>query len=561
MKGNIEAVLFDIGGTLRLITKHKHEEKIQKLNEIIDLLGADADASEFYRLLTKRSKAYKKWAEENLIELNEVEFWTRWMLPDWPTAQISRIASRLNQLWRDAIGTRIVLPETREVVLELFRRGYRLGIVSNTIASAEVPHALENLGISGCFDTVLLSCNVGTRKPDPSILLMAAERIGIQPERCAYVGDRPDRDVTAAINAGFGRTVILRDPQDNSDLPQDAHFVPNHTINNLRELLDIFPPRVKARGKHTESDGPIYDASLSTMWAKNNFSFLGDFFLAAGRLGFSKIELNHQINSEMLNSIDLDKYEISSIHEPCPADISMETLKERDWLISSGDEDCRQQGVAAIKRSIELANSLSVRTLVVHAGMMSLDMALENKLRSLFHAGLVDTAEYLETKSLMVEKRAKLSGLCMEAVMKSLKELLECASRFGVRLGLENRYHYFDIPTQDEMSILLDLAGPDRIGFIYDVGHAQTMDRLGFFQNEMWLKRFGNRIYGTHIHDVIGINDHYAPGLGEVDFHLLAGYLPKDAFCTLEVMSFNTLEQIKAGLQKLSDSGCINRIL
>lgn len=229
-------------------------------------------------------------------------------------------------------------------------------------------------------------------------------------------------------------------------------------------------------------------------------------------------------------------------------------------MISSLDENCRQQGMTAIKRSIELASTLSVRTVVVHSGHVSLDMVLENKLRHLFYAGLTETAQYQETKRLIMERRLKLSGPCLEAVGKSLKELLEVASRFGVRLGLENRYHYFDIPTQDEMSALLALAEPDRLGFIYDVGHATALDRLGFFPNEMWLKRFGGRIFGAHLHDVIGISDHYAPGLGDVDFRMVAGYLPKDSFRTVEVMSFNTPEQIKKGLIKLVDTGCVNLI-
>jgi sugar phosphate isomerase/epimerase len=319
-------------------------------------------------------------------------------------------------------------------------------------------------------------------------------------------------------------------------------------------------PRSKAKGTRLEADGPVYDASLSTMWAKNNFPVLGDFFLAADRLGFLKMELNHQIDSGMLGRVDLGRYEISSIHEPCPADIPVETLKRRDWMISSPDEDCRQQGLAAIKRSIELAGTLSVQTVVVHAGHVSLDMVLEKKLRSLFENGLMETAEYQETKRLMLEKRLKLSEPCLEAVKKSLKELLEYTNRYAVRLGLENRYHYFDIPTQDEMSTLLALAEPDRLGFIYDNGHATVMERLGFFPNEIWLKRFGGRILGVHLHDVTGISDHYAPGLGDVDFRMVARYLPKEAFRTMEVMSFNTPEQVKAGLNKLVDTGCVNFI-
>jgi len=561
MKEHMDAILFDMGGTLRSTNKRLREVKKEKIHEMIVLLGSDFNKVEFIKLLKKRARAYKNWAKKTLLELNEVELWRRWMLPDWPSDKVSRHALQLSQLWRDATVKHIVFPETQETVLALFRRGYRLGLVSNTTSSIEVPRLLEELGIAGCFEAVILSCVVGIRKPDPSILLMAVERMGVRPERCAYIGDQPCQDVAPARKAGFARTVILRDHQKPPSLPQDAELIPDNTIDNLKELLELFPARSKVKGKRLEADGPVYEASLSTMWAKSNFPMLGDFFLAAGRLGFPKIELNHQVDSGMLGSVNLDKYEISSLHEPCPADIPVETLKKRDWMISSLDEDCRQQGMAAIKRSIDLAGALSVRTVVVHAGHVSLELILEKKLCHLFNVGLTNTVEYQETKSFMLERRLKLSGPCLEAVGKSLKELLKYASRVGVHLGLENRYHYFDIPTQDEMSALLALAEPDRLGFIYDVGHATVMDRLGFFPNEMWLKRFGGRILGVHLHDVIGISDHYSPGLGDVDFRMVAGYLPQGAFRTIEVMSFTTPEQIKTGLNKLVDTGCVNLIL
>ena len=101
-----------------------------------------------------------------------------------------------------------------------------------------------------------------------------------------------------------------------------------------------------------------------------------------------------------------------------------------------------------------------------------------------------------------------------------MRELLEYAGRSGICLGLENRYHYFDIPSQDELALLLELAGPERIGFIYDVGHATAHGPAGFLSRREWLERFGDRIVGTHLHDVIGFTDHHAPGLGEVDFRM-----------------------------------------
>jgi sugar phosphate isomerase/epimerase len=300
-----------------------------------------------------------------------------------------------------------------------------------------------------------------------------------------------------------------------------------------------------------------YDASFSTMWANKKFPALDDFFIAAWQMGFAKVELSHQINSAMLAGIELDHYQFSSIHEPCPADISTEMLKERDWLVSSPDEESRRQGVTSIKRSIDLAQALGAGIVVMHSGSIQADGSLEINLRALFEAGQVHSQGYLELKNQLAEIRAARAGICLASVKKSLMELLEYAGHFSIRLGLENRYHYFDIPNLDEMGVLLSLAGPDQLGFVYDVGHAQALDRLGFYPHEEWLQRYSARMIGVHLHDVIGITDHLAPGLGEVDFDMIAAYLPERALRTCELQSTNTAEQVEAGLMFLAEHGCI----
>jgi sugar phosphate isomerase/epimerase len=80
---------------------------------------------------------------------------------------------------------------------------------------------------------------------------------------------------------------------------------------------------------------------------------------------------------------------------------------------------------------------------------------------------------------------------------------------------------------------------------------------MGFYPHEEWLGRFSRRIIGTHLHDVIGTTDHYAPGLGQVDFDRVAAYLPASAFRTCEFQTFNTPEQVKTGLRFLVEHGCI----
>jgi peptide subunit release factor RF-3 len=62
---------------------------------------------------------------------------------------------------------------------------------------------------------------------------------------------------------------------------------------------------------------------------------------------------------------------------------------------------------------------------------------------------------------------------------------------------------------------------------------------------------------GAHLHDVIGLSDHLAPGVGEIDFTKIAPYLPENSFRTLELQPGNSLAQIKNGITRLVEAGCI----
>ena len=556
MNNQIEAILFDMGGTLRTTNMRKREVDKEKIHEIIMLLGMDINEAELIELLQQHARAYRDWAKKTLLELNEVELWTHWMLPDWPSDRISQHALKLSQLWRDATVEHVIFPETKEVISTLFRRGYRLGLVSNTISSDETPRILRELGIAGCFETIVLSCVVGIRKPDPSILIMAAGRMGVCPERCAYIGDQPHRDVTAARKAGFSKAIILRDQrQFKSEQLHDSTLMPDHEIQNLTDLLEIFPPR------SAPQPATVYDASLSTMWAMKNFPTLVDFFEAARRMGFMRIELNHKVTTPILEGIDLSHYLFSSVHEPCPADVSEDELKKRDWLISSTDETCRTEGVGAIKRSIDLARHVGASVIVVHAGHSIPDHdRLEKKLRELIDSEQRDSDTYRAIHMRMLNVRAKHEKASFIAVRKSILELLAYTAPLGICLGLENRYHYLEHPSPDELEILLGLAGPDQVGFIYDIGHAEALSRMGFYPRNEWLERFAPRIVGIHLHDLITTVDHYAAGLGDADFETVAKWLPNEAFRTCEFQNFNNLEQVKEGLEFLVKRNCIKKL-
>src|SRR5512137_2411717 len=117
----------------------------------------------------------------------------------------------------------------------------------------------------------------------------------------------------------------------------------------------------------------MWNVALSTMWGIKRFERLGDFFAAGREAGFARFELNHGVNSAMLDGVHLNGFCITSVHEPCPADVSVAELKKRNWLISATDENNRKEGVAAVLRSIDLARELGAQVVIVHPGQVDMD--------------------------------------------------------------------------------------------------------------------------------------------------------------------------------------------
>jgi epoxide hydrolase-like predicted phosphatase len=75
--------------------------------------------------------------------------------------------------------------------------GLRTGLLSNADGLAPgIPDLAE------LFDAVVLSGQVGYGKPDTRIYVLAAERIGLPPDRCVFVDDLAS-NVRGAVRAGM----------------------------------------------------------------------------------------------------------------------------------------------------------------------------------------------------------------------------------------------------------------------------------------------------------------------------------------------------------------------
>jgi putative hydrolase of the HAD superfamily len=242
MQKNIDAIFLDLGNTLRILVKD--EEHMQKArNRIVELVGTDEDPRSFCAKLDERYKSYRKWAFENLAEAPEAEMWTRWLTPEFSSEKIAPLGGELTYQFRQSMGRREVAAGGKEVVMELYRRGYILGIISNLIGTREIGEWLDADGLTPYFKSVVLSSIFGKRKPDPSIYHEAVARAGVKPANCVYIGDNFKRDVTGTRAAGFGMIIIMTTPKELAEAEITEENRPDKIIYKLDELLDIFPAR------------------------------------------------------------------------------------------------------------------------------------------------------------------------------------------------------------------------------------------------------------------------------------------------------------------------------
>ena len=242
MNNKIDTVFFDVGATLRYVVEDPEFAAAAEA-ELMRLVGATESHDVFFAKLEKNWKAYRKLAKTELLDVSEMELWLYYLLPDYPADVVGPNAARLTRLWRDHDGRRVVHEGTLETLKELKRRGYKLGIIANTVTETEIPDWMCRDGVADCFKTVILSSKVRLRKPDPTIYLLAARCIGSAPENCAYVGDNPVRDVEGAVNAGFGAMILFEDAGTADREGKAPTVQPDYRIRSIPELLDLFPAR------------------------------------------------------------------------------------------------------------------------------------------------------------------------------------------------------------------------------------------------------------------------------------------------------------------------------
>lgn len=126
-------------------------------------------------------------------------------------------------------------PEENRGALARLASTYRMAVVSNFDHGPTVEAALADCGIRERFDAVIVSADVGWRKPHPEIFRGALRRMEAAPEDAVFVGDTPDADVVGPHGVGMDTIWIDRG---SGPLPPGA-AQPTHTVRRFAEVADL----------------------------------------------------------------------------------------------------------------------------------------------------------------------------------------------------------------------------------------------------------------------------------------------------------------------------------
>ncbi|MBQ9328213.1 MAG: HAD family hydrolase [Solobacterium sp.] len=213
----IKAVIFDFDDTLGNREDYSHRTYIQRIEEVMP----DADpwlketVIQMCLIYDQHGDINKHFVRKRLLETMGID-----------------LGEDIQDYWMSHQCENVVLyPEARSTIEELKARGYLVGVLSNGDSYGQ-HRKLNRSGIEDLLDVLVVSGDTDTKKPDPKIFIETAEKLGVLPEECIYVGDSFRNDIYGSHLAGM--TPVWVWPH--GDRYTDLDIL---RISKLSELLDV----------------------------------------------------------------------------------------------------------------------------------------------------------------------------------------------------------------------------------------------------------------------------------------------------------------------------------
>jgi putative hydrolase of the HAD superfamily len=128
--------------------------------------------------------------------------------------------------------------EAEDVLREIGERDVPAALVS--MCAPDAPELWRSCPLAPYIDVTVFSSEVGLRKPQPDIYLLACEQLNVLPEACLYVGDGAYGELSGAAAVGMD-PVLFRDPNEEpgETMRIDEEPWEGPRISSLHEVLRL----------------------------------------------------------------------------------------------------------------------------------------------------------------------------------------------------------------------------------------------------------------------------------------------------------------------------------
>lgn len=225
MISRVEAVTFDDFLTLRYSVGEK-EDIICPILKALKREGACVNDERFLREYVKEDELYREKLERTMRES---------LLDDIVKNALMTCgykSQKIDEIVREAVDYGLETrrakwyPGAKKVLLLLRKKGYKLGLISNTHWRVSQG---ERRKLNEFFDVVMLSYEHGYAKPHPSIFAATLNKLGTNAEQCLHVGDNPIADIQGAKSVGM-KTAFIRRKKEKTDADIEIGRIAELTI-------------------------------------------------------------------------------------------------------------------------------------------------------------------------------------------------------------------------------------------------------------------------------------------------------------------------------------------
>ena len=292
--------------------------------------------------------------------------------------------------------------------------------------------------------------------------------------------------------------------------------------------------------------------SFSTCWNSGRHTSGDAMLREIKELGFDMIELGHGIRLSLMPGIqqmfNSGEVQFSSLHNFCPLPVEVLGASPDCYQFSSIYPQERERAIKQTFQTIDFATRLGAPFVVLHLGEVRIGQVTD-ALIDLVKKGKLLSREFVRKKLRAVEKREAAANRYLERVREALRRIVAYATEKNVKLGIEGRRGYEEIPSERELPGLLEEFNSPLVGYWHDFGHIQIKENLAFLDHEEWLRAIGPRAFGCHVQDCIWpAQDHQPPFKGGVDLKKLVPLLPKNCQFVWEMSPRKNAEEIRESL-------------